>query len=93
MKRPILALLACAVIFGPERFPLNGGMHTEIRAQFCAHTWGEKANAVITVEMRTYERTQNTDGSYTVTILSGGEDGWTTAATIPLYVTTQEPAP
>lgn len=94
MRHSVIAgLLACTVIFGPERFPLDGGTHTEIRAQFCAHTWVGVANAFVTVEMRTYERTQNKDGTYTVTVLSNGEDGWTAAATIPLYVTTKEPAP
>ena len=86
-----LAALACALVFGPERFPLDGGVHTEIRVQVCTQPWGY-ANAYLTIGMRTYERTQNKDGSYTDTVLSTGEDGWTDAR-ISLWITTQEPAP
>lgn len=86
-----VSVLACTLVWGPERFPLGAGVHTEVRVQFCAHPWGH-ANAYLMVGMRTYERTLNANGTYTTTVLSAGEDGWA-GTTIPLWVPTQEPAP
>lgn len=80
-------ILACVVIFGPERFPLGAGMHTEIRVQLCTHTGWNNGETVVSVETRTYERTQNQDGSYTTMMLSHGEDGWTAASTTHLDIT------
>ena len=88
--RAAAVVLGCALIFGPERFPLGGGVHTEIRVQFCAHAWG---GAHLVVGTRTYERTQNRDGTYTETPLStDGEGGWRETR-VNLHVTTREPPP
>ena len=89
----IAALVACTVIFGPERFPLDGVTHTELRISLCTqYGWTGEESAVL-VETRTYERTQNKDLSYTTTMLSTGEDGWTEASRTLLDIVVREPKP
>ena len=51
--RAAAVVLGCALIFGPERFPLGAGVHTEIRVEFCAESWAA-ANTWVIVSMRTY---------------------------------------
>lgn len=84
----LLSVLACTLVWGPERFPLGAGMHTEIRVRLCAGYSG----SYLSIGSRTYERTLHGDGSYTTTVLSTGENGWSETS-IPLYVTGQEPKP
>ena len=79
--------MACLVIFGPERFPIDEFLHQELRVRFCPDAG---PGPRIVVEMRTYERTMTKDG-YEETPISSGPDGWHQEKSIPLYLTTDKP--
>lgn len=85
-------VLACMVIFGPERFPLDGGMHTEFRVTVCTETWWSGHESAVVVESRTYERVPQKDGRYITTVLSAGEDGWTEAGQSVIYCQPHAPS-
>ena len=88
-----LTVLACTLLFGPERIPLDGITHWEIRGSLCTRNnepW-------IIVETRTYERVIAPDGKVEIRVPGPKEEadaeGWRLLKETRLYVTTSPPAP
>ena len=84
--RHVVAFLACLVIFGPERFPIDEIIHQDIRVRLCSDFPGTR----IIVESRTYERVR-VPGGYEETPISSGPQGWREEKTIRLYHTIEKP--
>ena len=90
VARALVLFLACTLLF-VERFPLDGIVHTELRGQLCTHN----SEPHVHMESRTYERTQQQDGTYAVRLLTtagGDAEGWQLVKDVRLYVTTDAPA-
>ena len=78
-------MLACAVVFGPERIPLDDVTHWEVRVKLCT----QYNEPHLIVESRTYERTRTADGGEIRPF--GDGDGWRQEKDVRLYITHQEP--
>ena len=95
LARPLIMFLACALLYGPERIPLDeAGGQWEIKVELCTTYWQQ----TVSVQTRTYERTQRKDGTYRYRTLDGkgdfteAQDGWWHEDTsVPLYVTPTAP--
>ena len=88
-------VLTCVLLFGPERIPLDeAGGQWELQVKLCSSYWQQ---AVI-VQTRTYERTQERDGTYRYRPLGGKGDftevqegWWRDDKTVPIYLTPTPP--
>lgn len=89
-------MLACALLYGPERIPLDAGLQWEIRVRLCTPLWSLPS---VVVEERTYERTQVKDGTYRYRhpnaraeeALKPSEDWWKETKRVQLFTTTTAP--
>ena len=87
--RRLAPFLLCAVLFGPERIPLDDFTHWEIRVRLCT----QSNEPHVIVDTRTYEIVRGPGGTVERKMLSEGPEGWVTAKDTRLYVTPEAPKP